>query len=134
MFKRFVTTLTLGVAMFGHPTLFADEPPVSNAKRVHHVVIVWLKDTGSAAAREQYIAHSRRLSKLPMVLNYQVGTALPKTREIVDSSYDVAVVSTFADQEAIKAYLDHPEHQTIVQESLKPLVAKAIVYDFIDAP
>ncbi len=106
----------------------------SGDKRIHHVVIVWLKDAGSAAAREQYIAGSRRLSKLPMVLDYRVGTALPGTREIVDSSYDVAVVATFADQQAITAYMEHPEHQKIIDETLKPLVAKAVVYDFAEAP
>jgi hypothetical protein len=134
MHKHITRALVLCTLLFGQIAAFAEEVPTSSARRVHHVVIVWLKDAGSAAAREQYIAHSRRLSKLPMVLDYKVGTALPKTREIVDSSYDIAVVSTFADQEAIKAYLDHPEHQTIVQEALKPLVAKAIVYDFVDAP
>lgn len=134
MYKHITRALALCAALFGQACVFAEEAPASNARRVHHVVIVWLKDAGSTAAREQYIAHSRRLSKLPMVLDYKVGTVLPKTREIVDSSYDIAVVSTFADQAAIQAYLDHPEHQTIVQEALKPLVARAIVYDFVDAP
>lgn len=134
MYQHITRALALCAALFGQVSAFAEEGSTSNARRAHHVVIVWLKDAGSAAAREQYIAHSRKLSKLPMVLDYQVGTALPKTREIVDSSYDIAVVSTFADQAAIQAYLDHPEHQTIVQEALKPLVARAIVYDFVDAP
>lgn len=128
----FLTGATIALAC--QTPALSEEAAAENGKRVHHVVIVWLKDAGSTVAREQYIAQSRRLSQLPMVLDYRVGTTLPKSREIVDSSYDVAVVATFANQQGISDYLDHPVHKKIVDEALKPLVAKAIVYDFAEAP
>ena len=103
--------------------------------RVHHIVIVWLKDHGSAAARQQYIEATRDLSKLPMVWRYQVGTALPGGgRQAVDSSYDVAINATFENAKALEAYLQHEDHARILQEKLKPLVDRAVVYDFVDAP
>lgn len=136
MLKRTLISLLLvaAVNMVAETPALAEASGSSSESRVHHVVIVWLKDAGNPAAREQYIAHSRRLSKLPMVMDYRVGTALPKSREVVDSSYDVAVVSTFANQQAISDYLNHPEHKKIIDDALKPLVAKAIVYDFAEAP
>jgi hypothetical protein len=98
--------------------------------RVQHVVIVWLKDHGDPAARRQYIENSRRLGKLPMVLRYQVGTVLAGDRAIVDSSYDLGVVATFENEQGLRDYLAHPEHRKVIEESLKPLVEKAVVYDF----
>ncbi|MDD2768757.1 MAG: Dabb family protein [Methylococcus sp.] len=101
--------------------------------RVEHVVIVWLKDHGNPAARQQYIENSRRLGKLPMVFRYQVGTVLPGDRAVVDGSYDVAVVATFESEQALRDYLAHPEHRKVIDESLKPLVERAVVYDFREA-
>lgn len=135
MLKQALIAFLVGTAVAnGQLALAETEPAAGIANRVHHVVIVWLKDAGNRAAREQYIAHSRRLAKLPMVLDYRVGTPLPGGREIVDSSYDVAVVSTFANPQAVTDYVEHPEHKQIIEQALKPLVAKAIVYDFNEAP
>lgn len=112
----------------------AEVVPYAGGGRVQHVVIVWLKNHGSAEAREQYIAASRRMSKLPMVVDYRIGHPLPPSRSIVDSSYDVAVVATFANQQALTEYLAHPEHDKVVEQALKPLVDHAVVYDFSESP
>lgn len=133
MFKRISIALLSAAAMLNAAPAFAETPP-DGGGRIHHVVIVWLKDAGSPVARGQYIARSRQLAKLPMVMEYRVGTVLPGGREVVDSSYDMAVLATFANQQAIRDYLEHPEHKKIVEEALKPLVAKAVVYDFVEAP
>lgn len=98
---------------------------------VHHVVIVWLKEPGSQAARERYLAISRGMAKLPGVLSYHVGTSIPGTRAVVDSSYDVAVVAVFKDKQALDEYNAGPLHQQAIDE-LRPLVQKVVVYDFAD--
>lgn len=107
-------------------------PPATG--RVHHVVIVWLKDHGSSTARQQYIEATKTLSKLPMVLRYQIGTVLPSQKEVVDSSYDVAIVATFENAQALDEYEKHADHDKVIYERLKPLVDKVIVYDFAEAP
>jgi hypothetical protein len=112
----------------------AEEVSPSTATRVHHVVIVWLKEHGSAAARQRYIGISRAQAKLPMVTRYQVGTALPGGREVVDDSYDIAIVASFENRAALEAYLQHPEHRQVVDEGLKPLVDRFVVYDFAEVP
>jgi hypothetical protein len=48
----------------------------------------------------------------------------------VDDSFDVAISVTFADQEAMRAYLAHPLHQRARDEILLPMVEKIVVYDF----
>ncbi|QXP86118.1 Dabb family protein [Methylococcus sp. Mc7] len=112
------------------PTVGSADVIPADGGRVQHVVIVWLKDHGNPAARQQYIENSRRLGKLPMVLRYQVGTVLAGDRAVVDGSYDVGVVATFENDQALRDYLAHPEHRKVIEESLKPLVEKAVVYDF----
>lgn len=129
MFKRICIS---GAVLLGgvFPAMAAAEVIPADGRRVQHVVIVWLKDHGSPAARQQYIENSRRLGRLPMVLRYQVGTVLAGDRAVVDSSYDVGVVATFENDQALRDYLAHPEHRKVIEESLKPLVEKAVVYDF----
>lgn len=134
MLKHILITLLFGVTIACGTPALADTVPYRGEGRVHHVVVVWLKEAGNATARQQYITQSRQLSKLPMVADYRVGTALPGGRQVVDSSYDVMVVATFANQQAISDYLEHPEHKRVVEEALKPLVAKVVVYDFAEAP
>lgn len=100
--------------------------------RIHHVVIVRLKDHGSAEARQQYIEATRSLSKLPMVSSYHVGTALPGKRDVVDSSYDVAIVATFENAQALDEYSRHSDHDKVINEKLEPLADRVVVYDFVE--
>ena len=53
---------------------------------------------------------------------------------VVDHSYDVAIVATFESTQALDAYSRHADHDKVIDEKLKPLVDKVIVYDFAEAP
>ena len=97
---------------------------------IDHVVIVWLKDHGNAQQRQQMIDRSKTFTQIPGVLSVSVGTCLPSTRPVVDSSYDVALVMRFADERALHEYDQHPIHKKAVQELLAPLAAKFVIYDF----
>jgi hypothetical protein len=112
-------------------TSHAEDNISITAGRIHHVVIVWLNKAGDITARKKYLDTSIRLAKLPGVSSYNIGTVLANNKgEVVDSSYDIAVVSTFENQQALSAYVQHPEHKKIIDGELKPLVKKCIVYDF----
>ena len=97
---------------------------------LEHVVVVWLKDPGNATHRQTIIDESEVLRTIPGVLSLKSGTVIPSERAIVDSSFDVALIVSFADAAAMQAYLAHPLHVQLVNETLKPLVAKIRVYDF----
>ena len=97
---------------------------------LEHVVVVWLKDPGNATHRQTIIDESEALRTIPGVLSLKSGTVIPSERAIVDSSFDVALIVSFADAAAMQAYLVHPLHVQLVNETLKPLVAKIRVYDF----
>ncbi|NCC69801.1 MAG: Dabb family protein [Clostridia bacterium] len=98
--------------------------------KVFHVVICWLQEAGNHAARAQLIAGSKKLEAIPGVLSVQAGTLLASPRPIVDSSYDVGIIMSFASVEAMHAYLQNPLHKQAVHELLLPLTSKVVIYDF----
>jgi Stress responsive A/B Barrel Domain len=100
--------------------------------RVQHIVICWLKHPGNSQERERLIAASREFSAIPGVISIEAGQVLKSSRPMVDSSFDVAVVMTFIDEAALRAYEQHSIHLKAVQETLLPLVEKILVYDFVE--
>lgn len=104
--------------------------------KAHHLVVVWLKQHGDVAVRKQYIEASKRLAKLPGVLTYHIGIPAAIKRDnprpALDDSFDIAISSTFENLQALENYSKHAEHQKVIQETLKPLVEKYKVYDFVE--
>lgn len=101
-----------------------------DSQPLEHVVIAWLKEPGNAAAQSRIIAASQALKTIPGVLSLRAGTAIASERPIVDSSFDVALVISFTDQAALDNYLIHPLHLQLLEDTLKPLVERILVYDF----
>lgn len=98
---------------------------------VQHIVICWLKEPGNEMARAQLIGTSLGFKDLPGVVDVSAGTPLPSDRKEVDGSFDVALTMTFRDEAALRAYEKHPAHKKAVEDVLKPLVARFVVYDFV---
>ncbi len=109
-------------------------PSVANGtdSRIVHVVLVWLKEPGNAAHRAQVIEATRGFSTIPGVEEIRVGEPVPSQRTNVDDSYDIGLYIVFSSKEALETYLTHPEHKAAQQSILRPLVKKAVIYDFWD--
>ncbi len=58
------------------------------------------------------------------------GKMVKSHRPVVDSTYSVALNLTFADKHSEHAYQSHPQHVEFVEQSVKRLVKKVVVYDF----
>jgi hypothetical protein len=97
---------------------------------VEHVVLLWLDEPGSRLHVDRIVEVSIELARLPGVKALRIGDPLPSDRSIVDSSYDLALVFTFANAGALADYLAHPEHRAAAEHTLGPLVARMQVYDF----
>jgi len=110
----------------------AEIPKPTDEAKVYHVVLCWLKEPGNAEARQQIIDVSRSFKSIPGVIAVKAGPSIPSNRAIVDDSFDVGILLTFPDRQAMNAYLAHPDHKQAVQNVLKPLVRKIIVYDFTE--
>ena len=107
-------------------------PPEDQPGRVQHVVLMWLKQPGDEGACAKLISAARSIRSIPGVLAIRAGRALPSERAVVDDSFDVALVMTFADAAALAAYDVHPDHVRVVQELLPELVARIVVYDLVE--
>jgi len=105
-------------------------PAFAAADAIEHIVIVWLQEPGNAAQRERIVSESQALREIPGVSGLRAGNMLPSQRDIVDSSFDVALIVSLQDEAAMAVYLSHPLHVKLVEETLKPLVKKIRVYDF----
>lgn len=99
------------------------------AAGVKHVVLCWLKEPGNALHAARVIQISNELRNIPGILDLAAGTAVPSDRPVVDDSFDVGIVITFADAAGLQAYLDHPEHVSRVRDTLRPLCARVQIYD-----
>jgi hypothetical protein len=98
---------------------------------VHHIVVCWLKEDAGADAAAKLIDASRTFREIPGVTSVKAGRMLPSERPIVDTTFDVAIVMTFPSVEAMKAYIAHPVHRKAVEEILKPVAQRVVVYDFL---
>jgi len=126
--KVFVITLLAAVFMSATSCVriqFGAKPPEPG---IHHIVLVWLKLSGSPTYRKQIIARSQELDKIPGVISVNAGRSLVSNRDIVDHSFDVGLDITFETPEDLERYLTHPDHLRFVEE-IKPLVQKIVVYD-----
>lgn len=101
---------------------------------VQHVVVCWLKEPGNSAARARLIEACQVFLDIPGVLDVQAGPPLASDRPVVDDSFDVALIITFESEQALRDYLPHPLHRQVVDELVKPLVERFIVYDFLPQP
>jgi hypothetical protein len=105
----------------------ASKPPEGS---VTHVVVCWLKTPGDETSRRALIDASYAFREIPGVLHVAAGRALPSTRPVVDATYDVAIVLTFENEQALRAYDGHPIHRDAVTRTLRPLVERLVIYDF----
>ncbi len=123
---KLLTTLLVACVLCLNPAVQAN----GDSSTLEHVVIVWLKEPGNLAHREKIITESQILKSIPGVMSLHIGAVVPSERAIVDSSFDVALIVSFTDRAAQQTYITHPTHIKLLEETLKPLVEKIVVYDF----
>jgi len=103
-----------------------------NSGRVNHIVLCWIKESGNIAHRERIIEASESFRKIPNVLEVRVGQVILSDRKMVDDSFDVGISISFSNTEDMNAYLNHPLHIKALNEVLRPLAKKVVVYDFVE--
>lgn len=104
----------------------------SATPRMAHVVVCWQKHSGDATERKALLDAADTLRSIPGVLNLEVGTMLPSTRPIVDTTWDVMYIIHFADAATMNAYLANPAHLKLKHDVLDPNVRQVKVYDLAE--
>lgn len=93
-----------------------------------HAVYFYLKNPGSEADRDALHAGLKTLATVPDITTAFVGPPAETRRPIIDSSYDFAMVSVFADQAAHDNYQTHPIHLAFV-DTCSHLWDRVQIYD-----
>ncbi|WP_027796388.1 Dabb family protein [Paraburkholderia acidipaludis] len=83
---------------------------------IRHIVMWQLKESAEGATREENLVKFKALLEgcrnlVPGTLHLEVGLAEPG----LASTFDIALVSDFADKAALDAYQDHPDHVVVKQ-------------------
>ena len=94
-----------------------------STSKVHHVVICWLNKPGNKEASQKIIQASRKFTSIPGVIEVRAGSVIHSEREIVDSSFDIAIYLSFENAQKLQEYLVHPVHKNAVKEILKTTCA-----------
>ena len=63
---------------------------------------------------------------IPEIHSLQMSTNMVA----LDTNWDLVLVADYADEAALRTYLDHPEHQKVVG-IIRPLVAQRAAVDFL---
>ncbi|MCD6090108.1 MAG: Dabb family protein [Bacteroidales bacterium] len=96
---------------------------------IKHIVMMRLKEVGADEKQEQLQIIKLKLDSLlgivPSLKTMEVGLNF-STRE---TAFDLVLVSTFADENALKAYAIHPEHVKVL-DYLKDKLAATAVTDY----
>ncbi len=102
----------------------------SEDRHITHIVMVWLKQPGNQQHKDKFIKVSKQFNDLPGVIHRHVGQVVKSDSVHVDDSFDLAVSVTLKNKAALRSYLNHPKHQKVLKETLKPLVKKTVIYNF----
>lgn len=120
------------VALLALAACQAPGVPEPAAGQIEHIVLIWMKDPNDAVMKQRLIDTSRSLPRqIGGIVALSIGEALPSDREVVDDSFDLALVMRFVDRQALAAYGVHPVHQQAVAEVLMPAVARFVVHDVV---
>ena len=88
----------------------------------HIVLLTWKPDAESEAIRAAVDGLAGLPARIPELTRYRLGTDLG----IVDGNADFAIVGDFDDTAAWRRYQEHPEHQRVIVELLRPIIASRV--------
>lgn len=91
-----------------------------------HLVLIRLRADLGREREERFLEQARQtLGPIPGVRNLRVG------RSIRDGdAHPFSLVMDFADEEALRAYQVHPEHQRFLTDIIGPIVEDKQVLDY----
>lgn len=93
---------------------------------ITHVVVFWADEE----KQEKLLEGVATLGEIPGVSEFRYGRAIPSPRAVVDDTFAVSISMSFPDQATAEAYQAHPLHEEFVEQYVKPLVSRFVVYDF----
>ena len=90
---------------------------------IHCVAFTWRPDT-SAAAIEAVRAGLAALRRNLGLADYRFGEDLG----LGDGNADFAVIARFSSADAWRSYMNHPEHQRLIADQVRPILATRVAF------
>ncbi len=88
---------------------------------IKHIVMWTLHDKQDALLIKQTLEALK--NKIPSIIDIEVGIDYSQT----EASADVVLYSTFANRDALAAYVQHPEHQAVIPMMQKLTTSRKVV-------
>lgn len=100
------------------------------AADIHHLILIWQKPDTPPAQTQALLDGTKALSKIPGIKSLEIHTPISSDRPVVDDSFSYAVLMTFANEQDMLNYQQHPQHVKFIQENVKDKLEKLVIYDF----
>jgi hypothetical protein len=97
-----------------------------------HQVYFWLSDPEEPANKTALLDGLQKLSAIPEILFFHIGSPAQTRREVIDSTYSLSWLAVFSNAKDQDIYQKHPIHLDFVA-SCSHLWNKVVVYDSSDA-
>ena len=94
---------------------------------LRHVALFHWKPEATAEDVSKIEAALHQLpDKIPCIQSYRFGRDLG----VQDGNADFALVADFVDEEGLRTYATHPDHQAVIRDLIRPIMAsrEAIQY------
>jgi hypothetical protein len=108
------------------------EAAAARSGQITHVMLFWLNRPGNIDDQNFLLRALRRLGRARGVTDVRVGHPLPVDRPGLEQSFDLGVVMTFRDREALEKFERDQRREQAIDSMLKPLVRQYTVYNFVN--
>ena len=100
--------------------------------QVTHVMLFWLKRPGNVDDQNFLLRALRTLRRVRGVNGVRVGRSLPVARPGLEQPFDLGVVMTFRDREALEKFERDQRREQAIDAMLRPLVRQYTVYNLVN--
>jgi Stress responsive A/B Barrel Domain len=99
------------------------------APTITHVVLIWMKHPGRAEDRRELESAALSLQRLPGVVRVETKRSLPPMKGQLRRDFDLAILITFRDRNALRLYEGDPRRLEAMRRYLRPLVGRYEVHN-----
>jgi Stress responsive A/B Barrel Domain len=122
----FLTCIVLSLASTGV------QAAAARSRQVTHVMLFWLKRPGNVDDQNYLRRALRTLRRVRGVNDMRVGRPLLMDRPSAEQSFDLGVVMTFRDRDALERFEREQQREQAIDVMLRPLVRRYIAYNFVN--
>ena len=95
---------------------------------LRHVALFRWKPEATPEDVSKVEAALRQLpAKIPCIQSYRFGRDIG----IQDGNADFALVADFVDEEGLETYANHPDHQDVIKELIRPIMAQRHAIQYV---